>query len=452
MTPQTQPPVPGDLIAERYRVVRALGQGGMGVVVEAENIVTGKRVALKWLRSSQSVDVAGMQRLVREARVAARVRHPNLIDIYDVGDHAGALFLVEELLEGQPLSTALGHGPVAHPELLATLMPVLEGLAAAHRQGVVHRDIKPSNIFLCVDDRGQPLAAKLLDFGTSTVQRQTEHATEPTLTDTGSVVGTPQFMAPEQLDEARSVDARADIYSLGVLLYRALSGVLPYQADSYSTLVLRIASGEHAPLAQRCPQLPAELVAVIEKAMARDRDARFADVGALSIALRPFAGRSTLNARRESRASPIPLAFANTEVAAPDRHPKYRGTRVAGVVAVGIVLAATLLGLWWWRVQPVPLESRAADNPQRAVAPSDAPTAPSAALPQAQVHAASGGIDATEPISQPAQHAVDAVPDEPKQTRVRGVAPRRHAPSAQTRARSAQSKPSDPLDLRSDEF
>ena len=456
MSLHAQPPAPGDLIAERYRVRRPLGEGGMGVVLEAENIITGKRVALKLVHPGEAFDAASVQRLIREARIAARARHPNLIDVYDVGEHQGALFLVEELLEGQPLSEALLDGPVPPGALVATLLPVLEGLAAAHRQGVVHRDIKPSNIFLCVDDRGQPLAAKLLDFGISTAQRRPGDMTEPTLTDTGTVLGTPYYMAPEQLDEARSVDARADIYSLGVLLYSALSGELPYRAENFSTLILRIAMGEHVPLGERCPALPKQLVDVVEKAMAHERDARFASVAELSAALRPFAGRHALHAVRDSRDSLPPISMVRT-IATPAGALQAGRARGVGLrlAMAGVVLVVIALGAWLLRgprdgVSTDAAELREEKPVSAQVSPAKPVATPSALEPPAAIPKPTPPPALPTPAAAQTSEVTEtpAQAEMPTRQGVRQTRSRRLA--AQRAARAATS--TDPLELRSDEF
>src|SRR6185436_10173649 len=156
---------PGDLIADKYRIDSLLGEGGMGSVYAATNQLTGRGIALKLLRAELSVSQQYLERLLREARVAGRLDHPNIVNIFDAGSYGGSLFLVMELLRGESLESWLRRGPQPHTACVARLMPALRGVAAAHAAGVIHRDLKPDNIFLCTDAEGFITQTKVLDFG-----------------------------------------------------------------------------------------------------------------------------------------------------------------------------------------------------------------------------------------------------------------------------------------------
>lgn len=255
----------------------------MGAVLAARHIVTDKPVALKWLRGALAHNPEWMQRFIREARAAGRVHHPNVVDIYDVDDHQGALFLVMERLHGRSLEELLEAGRIPWAEGVRLLLPAMKGVQAAHRQGVLHRDLKPGNIFLCEDDAGVSIGPKVLDFGISKILDPAEGDRD--ITETGVQLGTPSYMAPEQLTDAQGVDHRVDVYAFGVILYRVLAGRLPYAANSPSALAIKIATKEAPPLEALEPSVPSGVVAIVRRAMARDRAHRYQDMGELIRAL-----------------------------------------------------------------------------------------------------------------------------------------------------------------------
>jgi serine/threonine-protein kinase len=283
-------PAPGAVVKGKYRVEGLIGDGGMSTVLAARHVVTGKPVALKWLRARLAKDPEWMRRFLREARAAGRVHHPNVVDVYDIDEHGGVLFLVMERLKGRPLSAVLPPDAVVPwRQAVELLLPVMRGVQAAHRQGVLHRDLNPTNIFLCEDDTGAPLGPKVLDFGISKIVDA--EATDSLLTETGVQLGTPAYMAPEQFAAPASVDHRVDVYALGVVLYRMLSGRLPHHAKSPVGLVHKIVT-EDAPSLEHFAAVPQELAAIVRRALARDRDARFRYVAELIVALEQLIAQS----------------------------------------------------------------------------------------------------------------------------------------------------------------
>ena len=275
-------PSRGEVIAGKYRIDGLLGEGGMGVVYAAVHLVTGKRVAIKWLPAEKRSEER-RQRLLLEAQAAGRIDHPNVVDVYDFGEHEGSVFLVMEHLQGVPLTAAMEAGPMTPRDAIALLMPVLRGVGAAHARGIVHRDLKPDNVFLCEDQSGAATTVKVLDFGISKMAGPNAMS----LTATGIVLGTPLYCSPEQLRGKKDVDGRADLYALGCMLYEMLEGEPPFLADSYADLAALKLMEAPRPFQQPVPQ---GLREVILRAMHVDRDQRFLHVLEFGEALEPFAG------------------------------------------------------------------------------------------------------------------------------------------------------------------
>ncbi|NUO53929.1 MAG: serine/threonine protein kinase [Polyangiaceae bacterium] len=245
----------GDLVASKYRLQSRLGQGGMGVVWSAAHAQTGREFAIKFLHpvvAAASEDAR--RRFLQEARTSARVNHPNIIDILDVGElEDGSLFLVMELLEGMNLGEALRAEPRFNArDLFLIVAGAAMALGAAHSVGVIHRDVKPPNIFLHRDRSLGQVRVKMLDFGVSKVLADGDGMA----THSGSLLGSPRYMAPEQAISATSADGRSDIWSLGVILYEALTGQFPHDGDSSNSLVIAIATKPPKPISQVAPTLP----------------------------------------------------------------------------------------------------------------------------------------------------------------------------------------------------
>ena len=278
-------PEPGEIVGGRYRIEQVLGSGATGVVYEGSHQLTGQRVAIKWLRPDLAASDALTARFLREARAACAIDHPNVVTVSDAGRDRGSLFLVMELLRGESLSAFLDRGPHAPEVVVATLMPALRGVAAAHEHGIIHRDLKPDNVFLPEPRKGWPAGAKVLDFGISKLKQPVDGRE---LTHSGVFLGSPLYMAPEQILEPSGVDARADVYSIGVMLYEALSGRVPFEADALHELFRKVMAETPASLSAERPEIPIELERIVLRAMARDRRSRPQSVRALAIELEPF--------------------------------------------------------------------------------------------------------------------------------------------------------------------
>jgi serine/threonine protein kinase len=273
----------------RYEVVRCIGVGGMGAVFEATHALLRKRVAIKTLHASLGRSEASRARFLREAETVARIRHPNVVDISDVGVEQGIAYLVMEFLEGEDLASLLAReGRLAPTRAVDLLLPALAGLCAVHRLGIVHRDLKPENIFLATDSLGH-VVPKVVDFG---VSKDVEAVSADGLPTRHTVAGTPYYMAPEQARGSAVLDGRADQYAIGVVLYQCLTLVRPFDSESLLELIHLIDAGQYLPLQVRCPELPPELCAVVARAMARRADDRFPSTEAFGQALSSFASES----------------------------------------------------------------------------------------------------------------------------------------------------------------
>lgn len=271
---------PGTLLDGRYRLKELLGEGGMGRVFEAEDIQLARRVAIKVLHDAQP-DAAQSERLYREAKAAARAHHPAVVTVYGYGldPDLELAYVAMELLAGETLESRVAREGALDPSFVVQLgVEVADALDAVHRAGVVHRDIKPSNVFLCERAR-RGLDVKLLDFG---VAKQLDLQT---LTRTGQVFGTLAYMAPEQLRDSKRIDARCDVYALGVLLFECLVGKRPYADVPPAALPMHILFGPGASLEGARSDLHESLVAIVDCCMQRERSERFTNARSVANAL-----------------------------------------------------------------------------------------------------------------------------------------------------------------------
>ena len=280
-------PAPGDVIAGKYVIERQLGGGGMGQVVAARHEQLNRRVAIKFLHAQLLDDRQVVERFLREARAAVALRNEHVVSVIDVGTlEDGAPYMVMEYLEGLDLEQILDRdGPLPVDLAIEYVLQACVALAEAHGVGFVHRDIKPSNLFLATAVDGDPLI-KVLDFG---IAKAMFDDAAKHLTDTGTALGTPLFMSPEQVRDTKDVDHRTDIWSLGAVLYQLLTGVPAFDAETLPALCARIVTEEPKPLRDYVPDAPAALEAVVARCLEKDREARYSSIAAMTADLGPLA-------------------------------------------------------------------------------------------------------------------------------------------------------------------
>lgn len=278
----------GDSIAGKYVVERFIGAGGVGVVVAARHEGLDGTVAIKLLQPTAAESQENLSRFDREARALARIRSEHVARVMDTGAlPTGEPYMVMEYLEGQDLAQLMRErGPIPVDEAVDYLIQACEGVTAAHALGIIHRDLKPANIFVTRGHDGA-VVVKVLDFGISKLLFG-DSSRDQAVTQTLSVIGSPLYMSPEQMERPREADARADVWSLGVLLYELLAAKPPFDAPTLPLLCARICTSPPTPLTSYKPDVPPALLEVIEKCLAKDPAARFQNAADLARALAPF--------------------------------------------------------------------------------------------------------------------------------------------------------------------
>ena len=271
----------------KFRVERVLGVGGMGVVVAAHHMELDERVALKFLLPIVLEDAEAVGRFAREARAAVKIKSEHVARVTDVGQLPnGSPYIVMEYLHGLDLSAWVEErGPLPATQAVEFVLQACEALAEAHMLGIIHRDLKPSNLF-CIQRADGQLSIKVLDFGISKV---TGAAAEKQLTQTADLMGSPHYMSPEQMRSSKAVDARTDVWSLGVILYELVSGVMPFDGATAMEIAVKVATEQPASLRVVRADAPAALEQVVSRCLEKDRDARYRDIGELALALRDLA-------------------------------------------------------------------------------------------------------------------------------------------------------------------
>ncbi|MBK8697140.1 MAG: protein kinase [Deltaproteobacteria bacterium] len=284
---------PGDVVGGRYEIVSLLGEGGMGAVFQAKHRVLGRIVAIKVLKPDMATSEQFAGRFLQEAKSAAELHHKNIVEISDYGVDGDRPYMVMEYLQGESLDAYMEReGPLSPARVVAIMEPVLRALAMAHERGIIHRDIKPDNIFLQSDaDGGEPIP-KVVDFG---IAKRQSNDDSPQLTTANMALGTPAYMAPEQIMSSKNATGAADQYAVGVTLYEALTGSYPFEATTINQFIVAKATQDARPITELRPDLDPALAATVMRTLARKPEDRFPTIHALREAL--SAHRAPLSSR-----------------------------------------------------------------------------------------------------------------------------------------------------------
>ena len=421
---------PGEVVGGRYRILRSLAAGGMGEVFEAEHLELGRKVALKRMLRALTRSEEMLRRFENEARAAARIGHPGIVDVIDLGRDELGTYIVMELLDGEELEQRIKRsGPLPIDTAVAIGKEMADAVAAAHDAGIIHRDLKPANVFLC-KGRGTHPRIKLLDFGIAKLLFDDSDAQ----TRTGAVLGTPLYMAPEQLRDSKKVDARADVYSIGAILYFALTGEPPLDAASLPELAFKVTT-ESPPLSStKRPEIPGWLDDLLVQALQKDPGARLQSMQAFLSALEEqglsTSGTVAMPSEMPPATTPPPSASSSagehsgsrsaaakarsapqTTAKAPKRWPWLVGAAVLGVGGVGV---------WRLSAAPVPTakselptqDPRPAARPAPEPQPTVAPAPPSATPPASATLAPDAAVVQT-PAPAPRVHRPKPKPESP---------------------------------------
>jgi serine/threonine-protein kinase len=366
----------GEIIEGKYRIVRLIGEGGMGAVYEAKHTVIGKRVAVKVLLEKFHTNTDLVARLLQEARLASSIGHENIVDVIDFGTtDDGRSFVVMEFLEGEPLAQlVMREAPLPVERSLRIARQVASALGAAHAKGIYHRDVKPENVYLV--RRGDADFVKVVDFGISKAVKQggEDPAESYRLTHTGLLLGTPLYMSPEQARGEDDLDHRVDIWALGVMLYECLTGEVPFHANNYLGIISQVLTRVAPPPSQLRPELgiPQAVETVVMNAMEKDRQRRYQTMAALEHDL------ERLLAGDQNVGSPVSAAPAGDVIPVAEGGPRRWHLAIAGAVVMvaGVVMALRHPGDGYQRPAAV-----ASPPMAPASIPSPLPPAPGAVAP-----------------------------------------------------------------------
>jgi serine/threonine-protein kinase len=368
----------------KYRILELVGEGAMGVVYRAQDSVLDRAVAIKVMNDSIARQDDLRKRFLHEAQAAGSLQHPNVVCIYDLGEADGHLFIAMEFVQGVDLEHLIESGkPLSLQERLDIIIDVLTGLAFAHKRGIVHRDIKPANIRVGEDGR-----AKIMDFGVA-------HLASSSMTSTGSILGTPTYMAPEQITEGKT-SAATDIFATGGVLYQILTQMKPFDAPTLQNLFFKIITEKPRPVSELVPGLPPALDRIVLKAMAKEPSERYAS--ALEMANDLTSVRSKLSG--PSYPASVSLSASVASAIEMSRKKSQTRTRNLAFAGAGALAAVALIAIAWTRYsQSGSAKLPAADNPAPAVTQAVAPTSPQVVPAETPAAAAKNGPASTQPSS-----------------------------------------------------
>jgi serine/threonine protein kinase len=443
----------GHVIDGKYRLVRLIGTGGMGAVYEGENLLIRRRVAIKILHSGSTGNADAIRRFEREAQAAGEIGNDHILEVLDLGSLPnGDRYLVMEYLDGETLSARIErHGRLTPAQISPIARQFLTALASAHAAGIIHRDLKPENIFILRSKAGRADFVKLIDFGISKFSRRFAEG-EQRMTRADAVLGTPVYMSPEQARGARETDVRSDIYSCGVILYESVTGKVPFDGESFNDLMFKIALSDAPSPLTHVPSLDPDFAWIIERAIKRDPNERFATAQEFAEALDEWMRKNslteTLSLARPSDAFPARASIATasaatlsaeesealrlkktgtegswaasrgaiTEPGRRKRLPRLAAFSAVGLLLVGFVIAVIV------RADPTPPTAHAGIEttgsvlplPSSALAPASASAASSAVelAVTAEAEAAASGVKLPKPVS--TARAAARAADKPK--------------------------------------
>jgi eukaryotic-like serine/threonine-protein kinase len=436
----------GTVVAKRYRLERELDRGGQGVVWEAMHVVTRRRVALKFVRARSNAQSSARRRFLREARAATAAKHPNVVEVLELFElDDGTPVMVMELLSGETLRDKLVRQPRLSIEEVATIFaPVIAAVISAHARGIVHRDLKPENIFLA-SGTDEPLTIKVLDFGVAKLLEEDGQSSGSTLvTGTGAMLGTPSYMAPEVGMADTSIDARADIWALGVMLYECLAGKRPLEAPSIGGILVKLVTDGIQTLEQCVPGVPPVINGVVMRMLVTKREERLDDLREVRNALLPFVDPTFVPISvpvAPSAAGPGASEEPGGGVAAE----RFRTVTTTGTarrrlyVAAAVALASLLLLSAYRAPRPLAPQvattsSQAADQRPLQITTTPAPSLPSSTDPEGSSRVSLG---------HPATAIDERIPsDPPAATRSVAAARPRHRPTVPSEPLSRSDAPS----------
>jgi serine/threonine protein kinase len=427
---------PGQVLDNKYRIVRLIGEGGMGAVFEGENVRISRRVAIKVLHGAALSNAETVQRFEREAQAAGRIGSEHILEILDLGVLPdGERYMVMEYLAGDSLSARIRRVGRMTPEQIVPLVrQALVGLGAAHTAGIVHRDLKPDNIFVLNERSGIRDYVKIIDFG---ISKFNVLGGDMSMTRTGAVMGTPFYMSPEQAKGSGGVDARTDLYAMGVILYEAVTGEVPFTANTFNELMFKIVLSDPTPLTQVVPDISPAFAALVSKAMARDAAQRFGSAEEMIRALDELGVRAGGDAprpspgyeiRSEPRAGLASASGASTQgsfATSQQGLPPAKSNKSA----LGVVAVAAVLVVGGGAFAAMKLFSGKKTDAAPTAAATTA-TAPAAAVAPPPAHTV-----APAPSSEPAAPATASATAAPAAATVESAA--KAAPTAPATARSA---------------